>query len=138
MATDTPSRGKRTKKMTKWRLTIQYIRCLFAKQTPTLLSWPICLSIDFMLIITPLGKNKHYNSIMTNTDTPDCLWERVGTKPPARLQLLREDSCVIKVSAIYIFEKQTTKLLSWRIYILVDFMVSTPLLAGTTGRPKHI
>ena len=69
-------------------------------------------------------------------------WERVGTKPPARLQLLCEDSCVIKVSAIYakyadIFKKQTTKLLSWRIYISIDFMVTTLLFSWTTGRPKR-
>ena len=59
-----------------------------------------------------------------------------------QIQLLREDSCVIKVSAIHakyanIFEKQTTKLLSWRIYISIDFMVTTPLTSRTTGRPRR-
>ena len=36
-----------------------------------------------------------------------------------------------------VFEKQTTKLLSWTIYISIDFMVSTPLLSRTTDRPKR-
>ena len=36
---------------------IRYICDLFAKQTPTLLSWPICTSMDLMLIITPLETN---------------------------------------------------------------------------------
>ena len=37
----------------------------------------------------------------------------------------------------HIFEKQTTKLLSWRIYISIDFMVTTPLLSRNTVRPKR-
>ena len=36
---------------------IRYIRDLFARQTPTLPSWPICSSMDLMLIITPLEPN---------------------------------------------------------------------------------
>ena len=51
--TDPPPRGKLGKKMSKWRLPIRYICDLFVKQTPTLLSWPICTSMDWMLIITP-------------------------------------------------------------------------------------
>ena len=35
---------------------IRYIRDLFARQTPTLPSWPICSSMDLMLIITPLER----------------------------------------------------------------------------------
>ena len=85
----------------------------FAKQTPTLLSWLICLSINLMLIITLLKTN-------TKTLSPPILSVRRddagaesgnGLKRNRRqLQLLREDSCVIKVYAIYakyadIFEK---------------------------------
>ena len=68
-----------------------------------------------MLIITPLETTKYRRA----RPPP---WERVGTKPPARLQLLREDPCVIKDSAFRakyadIFEKQTTILSwTWRIY----------------------
>ena len=62
-------------------------------------------------------------------------WERVGTKPPARLQLLREDSCVISAfRAKYadIFEKQTPMLSwTWRIYgiqyVKVDIRTNKPL-----------
>ena len=36
-----------------------------------------------------------------------------------------------------IFEKQSTKLLSWKIYILIDFMLTTWLTLRTTGRPKR-
>ena len=35
-----------------------------------------------------------------------------------------------------IFEKQSTKLLSWRIYISIDFMVTMPFTSLTTGRPR--
>ena len=37
-----------------------------------------------------------------------------------------------------IFEKETTKLVSWTIYISIDFMVTKPLLSRTTGRPNGI
>ena len=90
-----------------------------------------------MPIITPLETNARTLS-RPNTDTP-ARWERVGTKPPARLQLLREDSCVIKDSAFRakyanIFEKQTTFLSwTWRIYgiqyVKVDIRTNKPLNA---------
>ena len=56
-------------------LPMRYIRNLFAKQTPTLLLWPICISMYLMLIITPLR---------TNTKTlsrpiPTCPVASVGT-----------------------------------------------------------
>ena len=64
------------------------------------------------------------------------------TGPPSTVYRTNMDSCVIKVLAIHhnyadIFEKETTKLLSWRIYISIDFMVTTTLLSRTTGRPKR-
>ena len=77
---------------------IRYIRYLFAKQNPTLLSWPICTSMDLMLIITPLETNARTLITTKYRRALPPRWERVGTKPPARLQLLREDSCVIKVT----------------------------------------
>ena len=78
---------------------IRYIRDLFAIQTPTLLSWPICLSIDLMLIITPLETNARTLITTKYRRALPPQWERVGTKPPARLQLLRKDPCVMKDSA---------------------------------------
>ena len=83
-----------------------------------------------MPIITPLETDARTLS-RPNTDAPGPRpprWERVGTKPPARLQLLREDPCVIKDSAFHakyadIFEKNkplncyhgryTYRLISW-------------------------
>ena len=117
---------------------IRYIRYIFAKQTPTLLSWPICTSMDLMLIITPLETNARTLITTKYRRALPPRWERVGTKPPARLQLLREDPCVIKESAFRakyadIFEKQTPKLLSWtwRIYgiqyVKVDIRTNKPL-----------
>ena len=141
IATDLPPRGKREKKMPKWRLPKRNTRNHFAKQTRALLSWPICLSIDLMLIITLLETNTKTLSrpIPTAHSPPRLEW--VETKQPAATTL-REDSCVIKVSAIHakyadILEKETTKLLSWRIYISINFMVTTSLTSRTTGRPKR-
>ena len=101
---------------------MRYFRDLFAKQTPTLLSWPTCTSMDLMLIITPLETNARTLITTKYRRALPPQWERVGTKPPARLQLLREDPCVMKDSAFRakyadIFEKQTTILSwTWRIY----------------------
>ena len=36
-----------------------------------------------------------------------------------------------------IFEKETTKLLLWRIYISINFMLTTPLTLRRTGKPKQ-
>ena len=67
-----------------------------------------------------------------------------GAKGNRRLQLIRADWRVINtlITSLYakyadIFEKLTAKLLSWRIYILIDFMLTTPLLSRTTGKPKR-
>ena len=105
-----------------------YIRDLFARQTPTLLSWPICTSMDLMLIITPLETNTRTLS-RPNTDAP----VRLGGNglERNRRQLLREDSCVIAKYAD-IFEKQTTILSwTWKIYgiqyIKVDIRTNKPL-----------
>ena len=116
---------------------IRYIRDLFAKQTPTLLSWPICTSMDLMLIITPLETNARTLITTKYRRARPPRWERVGTKSPARLQLLRKDPCVIKDSAFRakyadIFEKQTTFLSwTWRIYgiqyVKVDIRTNKPL-----------
>ena len=118
---------------------IRYIRDLFAKQTPTLLSWPICTSMDLMLIITPLETNARTLITTKYRRAGPPRWERVGTKPPARLQLLREDPCVIKDSAFRakyadIFEKETIILSwTWRIYgiqyVKVDIRTNKPLNA---------
>ena len=121
---------------------IRYIHDLFAKETPTLLSWPICLSIDLMLIITTSKKTNPRTLSRPNTDAPGRLGGNGLERNRRQLQLLRGDSCVIKVLAIHakyadVFEKQTTKLLSWRIYISIDFMFTTPLTSRTTGRPKR-
>ena len=116
---------------------IRYIRDLFAKQTPTLLSWPICTSMDLMLIIKPLETNARTLITTKYRRALPPRLERVGTKPPARLQLLRKDPCVIKDSAFRakyadIFEKQTTFLSwTWRIYgiqyVKVDIRTNKPL-----------
>ena len=116
---------------------IRYIRDLFAKQTPTLLSWPTCLSIDLMLSLRRSEQTlKLYRDQIPTAHSPP-RWERVGMKPPARLQLLRKDPCVIKDSAFRakyadIFEKQTTFLSwTWRIYgiqyVKVDIRTNKPL-----------
>ena len=72
--------------MTLTMAPIRYIRDLFA---PTLLSWPICLSNDLMLIITPLEQNKLklYHDQYRRAWPPR--WERVGTKPPAATTFTR-------------------------------------------------
>ena len=73
-------------------------------------------------IITPLETNARTLITTKYRRAPPPRWERVGTKPPARLQLLREDPCVVKDSAFRakyadIFEKQTPMLSwTWRIY----------------------
>ena len=112
------------------------------KQTPTLLSWPICLSIDLMLIITPL---KPKTRTLLRPIPTRCIRGN-GVKRNRRLQLLllREDRSVnnTPITSLYakyadIFEKGTTKLLSWWIYISIDFMVTMPLTSRTTGRPKR-
>ena len=74
--TGAPSTVYRTN-MPRWRIadSIRYIRDLLAKQNPTLLSWPICLSIDLMLIITPLGGNTKTLS----RPIPTCPSASVGT-----------------------------------------------------------
>ena len=74
----------------------RYIRDLFANETPTLLSWPICTSMELMLINTPLETNARTLITTKYRRALPPRWERVGTKPPARLQLLRKDPCVIK------------------------------------------
>ena len=116
---------------------IRYIRDVFARQTPTLLSWPICTSIYLMLCITPLETNTRTLSRPNTDSARPPRWERVGTKPPAATTftqgLLRNQS----LRRYGIFEKQTTKLLSWTIYISIDFMVSTPLTLRTPGRPNR-
>ena len=88
-----------------------------------------------MLIITPLEILKLYRDEYRRA-LPARL-ERVETKPPARLQLLREDSCVIKDSAFRakyadVFEKQTTILSwTWKIYgiqyVKVDIRTNKPV-----------
>ena len=106
-----------------------------------MLSWPVCTSIDLMLIITLLKPNTRTLS-QPNTDAPGRLGGNGLKQNRRQLQLLREDSCVIQVSAIHakyadIFEKETTKLLSWTIYISLDFMVTTPPTSRTTGRLRR-
>ena len=108
---------------------MQYIRNLFAKQTPTLLSWPICLPMDLMLIITPLEKKPRLK--LYRDQIPTALGRLRGNG------LKRNRSCVIKVSAIRakyadVFEKQTTILSwTWRIYgiqyIKIDIRTNKPL-----------
>ena len=117
---------------------MQYIRNLFAKQSPTLLSWPICISMYLMLIITPLGTNtKTLSRPISRPDVPGRLGGNGLERNRRQLQLLCEDSCIIKVSAIRakyadIFEKQTTFLSwTWRIngiqYVKVDIRTNKPL-----------
>ena len=117
---------------------IRYFRDLFTIQTPTLLSWPICRPIDLMLIITPLETNARTLS-RPNTDAPGRLGGNGLERNRRQLQLLREDSCVIKDSAFRakyadIFEKQTTILSwTWRIYgiqyVKVDIRTNKPVNA---------
>ena len=101
-----------------------------------LLSWPICRPIDLMLIITPLETNARTLITTKYRRALPPRWERVGTKPPARLQLLREDPCVSKDSAFRakyadIFEQKPTILSwTWRIYgiqyVKVDIRTNKP------------
>ena len=128
--------------MSKWRLLMQYISDIFRKQTTTLLSWPICTSIDLMLIITSLKQN-HYNYITTNTK-PTPRWNGMKRNRRLQLLLLREVQSVNNtiITSLYakyadIFEEETTKLLSGVIYISIDFMVTMPFTSRTTGRPKQ-
>ena len=51
-----------------------------------------------MLIIMPLETNARTLITTKYRRALPPRWERVGTKPPARLQLLRKDACVIKVT----------------------------------------
>ena len=57
----------------------------------------------------------------------------------AKIPACRSTCCLISLYAKYdhIFEKGTSKLLSWRIYVLINFMVTMPLTLRTTGRPKR-
>ena len=125
---------------------MRYIRNLFAKQTPTLLSWRICLSIDLMFIISPLETNTKTLVYSDQYRQPTRHLGGNGVKGNRWLQLLllREDRSVnnTPITSHYakyanVFEKQTTKLLSWRIYISIDFMVTTLFTLRTTGRPKR-
>ena len=92
-----PPNAKRTNMtLTMAADSIRYFRDLFAIQTPTLLSWPICLPIDLMLIITPLETNARTLS-RPNTDEPGRHSGNGLERNRRQLQLLREDSCVIKI-----------------------------------------
>ena len=65
-------------------LPMWYICDLFAKQTPTLLSWPIYISINLMLIITPLKPNTR----TIRRPIPTCHLGGNGVKRNRQLQLL--------------------------------------------------
>ena len=95
-------------------LPMRYIYTLFAKQTPTLLSWPICTSIILMVIITPLKTNTR--TLLRPISKRHLCGN--GVKRNRRLQL----SLLSLITSLYakypdIFGKETTKLLSWMIYI---------------------
>ena len=78
---------------------MRYIRNLFAIQTRALLVWPICRSIDLMLISTPLKPNTRTLS-RPNTDAPGRLGGNWLKRNRRQLQLSHKDSCVIKVSVM--------------------------------------
>ena len=100
--------------------------------------------MDLMLIITPLETNTRTLS-RSNTDEPGRLGGNGLERNHRQLQLLREDSCVIKVSAIHakyadILEKETTKLLSWRsgyTYQFISCLIRRFPSDHSTGKPKR-
>ena len=83
---DPPPTVEREEKMIKWRLPMRYICNLFAKQIRTLLPWPICRSIDLMLIITPLKPNTR--TLSRPIPTRHIRENGVKRNRPRRLQLL--------------------------------------------------
>ena len=98
------------------------------------------LHIDLFDAYHYTAQTKHKNSITTNTNAPGRLgWNglernlRQGYNLYAKTAAL---TCPISLYAHYadIFEKGTTKLLSWRIYISIDFMLTTPILSRTIGQ----
>ena len=100
-----------------------------------------CTLIDLMFIIPSLNPNTRTQS----RPIPTCRLGGNGLKGNRRLQLLllREDRSVnsdyftLREICRYIFQKETTKLLSWRIYISIDFMDTMAFTSRTTGRPKR-
>ena len=121
---------------------MRYICTLFATQTPTLLPCPIiCTSINLMLIITPLKLNARTlsepiprlaTSVGTGwNETADYIfyfyaWTGASTILPSLYSKYAD-----------MFEKETTKLLSRRVYIWIDVMLTMPLTLRTTGRPNR-
>ena len=85
----------------------------FAKQSPKPLSGPIYITIDLMLIITPLKPN-------TRTTSRPILTCHLVENWGKRWDGYNFYSCVNNIDQIdsELFEKQTIKLLSWRIYTL--------------------
>ena len=77
-----------------------YMCTLFEKQTPTLLSWPINISIIFMLLIMPLKPNTR---TLSRPIPPRHLGGN-GVKRTCRLQLLsftRGSECKHVVSSLH-------------------------------------
>ena len=121
---------------------------LFANLTFTSIISPFSIRIVQGMpeghFLTRSGKDQN---LKTNRDQPATCrlasendGNGVKRKPPATtftqaLQHNQSFSNSCKIGDI--FEKEPTKLLSWRIYISIDFMVNTPLLSWTTGRPKR-
>ena len=117
---------------------IRYIRDLFAIQAPTLLSWPICISMDLMLIITPLETNARTLS-RPNTDAPAPAasvgtgWnETAGKTTTFTRGFLRNQVSAFRAKYADIFEKQTPMLSwTWRIYgiqyVKADIRTNKPL-----------
>ena len=114
---------------------IRYIRDLLARQTPTLPSWPICTSMDLMLIITPLETNARTLIPTRPAASVGTGWNETAGKTTTftfTRGLLRNQ----RLSAKYadIFEKETAILSwTWRIYatqyVKVDIRTNKPLNA---------
>ena len=136
--TGAPSTVYRTN-MPRWRIadSIRYIRDLLAKQNPTLLSWPICLSIDLMHFITPLGGNTKTLSRPIPTRPSASVgtgWNETAGKTTTFTQgpLRNQRYSAFRAKYADIFEKETTILSwTWKIYgiqyVKVDIRTNKPL-----------
>ena len=116
---------------------MRYIRDLFPKQTPTLLSWPICISINLMIIITPLTPNTKTIS----RPIPTRHLGGNGVRRTRRVQLLPfmrglERKQVVSSlhftqnTPIYSRNKALNCYHGEYTYRFIDFMLTTPLPCG--------
>ena len=106
------------------------------KETPTLLSWTINtlimrLKANTIAISRPIPTRHLCGNVvkMKLPVTTFTFYAKMRAKTCSLISLYAKYA--------YIFEKETTKMLSWRIYIWIDFMLPTPLTSRTTGSPER-